>query len=215
MPWSRHRLRDADVWARVDIQGQLVPDSDGRVEVVYKPVAGAKVYRAGARNLTPTGDAPLEFEAGERAPDSRKKAAPIPDNALHVWTDGGCVPNPGPAGIGVVVLDGKERKEISEYLGHGTNNIAELTAIVRGLEKARELVPAKDRTVVVYSDSAYAIGLLTQNWKPKANVELVAQLRALIKEFSDVRFVKVAAHTGIALNERVDQLAAAAISRGN
>jgi ribonuclease HI len=210
MPWSRHRLRDADVWAKVDIQGRLVPDAEGRVEVVYKPAAGAKVYRAGARNLTPTGDAPIEVAVGEPAPDSRKRDAPIPENAFHVWTDGGCIPNPGPAGIGVVILDGKQRKEISEFLGMGTNNIAELTAIVRGLES----LPDRTRPVVVYSDSQYAIGLLTQNWKPKANVELVAQLRALIRAFPEVRFVKVAAHTGIALNERVDQLAAEAISRG-
>jgi ribonuclease HI len=213
MAWSRHKLREADVWARVDIHGALVTDSEGRVEVVYKPVTGTKVYRAGARNLTPTGDAAVEIDVGESPPDSKKKpTGAIPENAIHVWTDGGCVPNPGPAGIGVVVIDGKERRELSEYLGMGTNNIAELTAIVRGLEVARDI--GKGRPVVVYSDSQYAIGLLTQNWKPKANVELVTSLRQLLKTFSDVRFVKVAAHTGIALNERVDQLAAAAVARG-
>ena len=211
MPWRRHKLRDADVWAKVDIQGQPIADKDGRVEVVYKPADGAKVYRAGVRNLTPTGDAPIEIVPAGAAPDSRQKAqGALPENAIHVWTDGGCIPNPGPAGIGVVIVDGKDRKEISEYLGMGPNNIAELTAIVRGLES----VPDKTRPVVVYSDSQYAIGLLTQNWKPKANVELVAELRSLVKQFPEVRFVKVAAHTGIALNERVDQLASAAISRG-
>ena len=49
MPWMPHRLRDADVWAKVDASGALVKDSDGRVEIVYKPAPGAKVYRAGAR----------------------------------------------------------------------------------------------------------------------------------------------------------------------
>jgi ribonuclease HI len=210
MPWSRHKLREADVWAKVDIQGSLVPDSDGRVEVVYKAANGAKVYRAGAKNLVPTGDAPLDLQVGEPAPQSKPVEVAV-ENAIHVWTDGGCVPNPGPAGIGVVVVDGKDRREVSEYLGHGTNNIAELTAIVRGLEVAQQI--AKDRPVVVYSDSQYAIGLLTQNWKPKANIELVAQLRAMLKKFPLVKFVKVAAHTGIALNERVDELATAAISR--
>lgn len=212
MPWSRHRLRDADVWARVDIHGALVTDGTGRVEVVYKKEPGAKVYRAGARNLVATGEPPIEIEVGEPAPERTQApgAGPIPENAIHVWTDGGCVPNPGPAGIGVVIVDGKERRELSEYLGVGTNNIAELTAIIRGLEA----LPTRERPVVVYSDSAYAIGLLTQNWKPKANQELVAHLRQLIRQFPEVRFVKVAAHTGIALNERVDQLAAAAIQRG-
>lgn len=183
-------------------------DDSGRVEVVYKPVSGAKVYRAAAQNLVPTGDPAIEIEVGPPAPQ-RPGSGPIPSNAIHVWTDGGCVPNPGPAGIGVVIVDGNQRQEISEYLGEGTNNVAELTAIVRGLEA----LAARDRPVVVYSDSQYAIGLLTKDWKPKANIELVAHLRALIRAFPEVRFVKVAAHTGIALNERVDALAASAIAR--
>lgn len=210
MPWSRHRLRDADVWARVDIHGALVKDAAGRVEVVYKAVPGAKVYRAAARNLAATGEPPIELEVGA-PPPSQPRPAPPPANAIHVWTDGGCVPNPGPAGIGVVIVDGDRTREISEYLGFGTNNVAELTAIIRGLEA----IEGRDRPVVVYSDSQYAIGLLTQNWKPKANVELVTHLRALIRQFPEVRFVKVAAHTGIALNERVDELATRAIAHGS
>ena len=43
MPWMPHRLRDSDVWARVDSAGALIQDGDGRVEVVYKPAPGAKV----------------------------------------------------------------------------------------------------------------------------------------------------------------------------
>jgi len=207
MAWIRHRLRDADVWAKVDNSGALVTDRDGRVEIVYKPEAGAKVYRAGARNLTSPSGEPIDFEAGEAAPPS--KTTP-PKDAIHVWTDGACTDNPGPAGIGVVIIDGKERRELSEFLGIGTNNIAELTAIQRGLEEVGD----RKRTVVVYTDSAYSIGVLSKNWKPKKNVELIADLRELAREFADLRFVKVAAHSGIALNERVDQLAVEAVRRG-
>lgn len=207
MPWLRHRLRDADVWARVDAAGTLVADADGRVEVVYKPEKGAKVYRAGSRNLSAPSGEPVEIEVGEPAP---KRAPDVPPaNAIHIWTDGGCRPNPGPGGLGVVVVDGEHKREISEFLGESTNNIAELTAILRGLESVED----RKRPVIVYSDSAYSIGLLTQPWKPKANVELVAKLRAVTKLFSDLRFVKVAAHTGIPLNERVDELAMQAINR--
>jgi ribonuclease HI len=221
MPWIRHRLRDADVWARVDASGELVKDAAGRVEIVYKPVAGARVYRAGARNLSPsTGsdNPPIEIEVGEPAPERNGKAAPgaagpmatvANANAIHVWTDGACEGNPGPAGLGVVIIDGAERRELSEYLGQGTNNIAELSAILRGLESIAD----RKRPVVVYSDSQYSIGLLTQNWKAKANKELVEKLRGLTRQFVDLRFVKVAAHSGIPLNERVDELARNAISR--
>lgn len=223
MPWLRHRLRDADVWARVDDNAALIKDSDGRVEIVYKPAGGARVYRAGARNLTPApGSEPVEFEPGEAAEPrpretraagagSGRPGAGAPTDAIHVWTDGACSGNPGRAGLGVVILgDGPGEREISEYLGEATNNIAELTAILRGLEAVSD----RKRPVIVYSDSAYSIGLLTQNWKAKKNVELVDELRALTRTFRDLRFVKVAGHAGIALNERVDQLATGAITRG-
>lgn len=229
MPWLRHRLRDADVWARVDGNAALVKDADGRVEIVYKPAGGARVYRAGARNLTPApGSEPVDFEPGEPAP-AKEPAAPrardgrgaapgratahagaAPANAIHVWTDGACSGNPGAAGLGVVILgDGQGEREISEYLGEATNNIAELTAILRGLEAVSD----RTRPVIVYSDSAYSIGLLTQNWKAKKNVELVDRLRGVTRTFADLRFVKVAGHSGVALNERVDQLATGAITR--
>jgi ribonuclease HI len=212
MSWIRHRLRDADVWAKVDANGALVRDPEGRVEIVYKAAAGAKVYRAAARNLTAVaGERPIEIEVGEPAP-VREPAKPVASasNAIHVWTDGACTGNPGPAGLGVVILDGKDRRELSEFLGEGTNNIAELTAILRGLEEIAD----RTRPVIVYTDSQYSIGLLTKNWKPKKNIELVQELRALVREFRDLRFVKVAAHSGIALNERVDELARTAITNG-
>ena len=228
MPWLRHRLRDADVWAKVDANAALIKDPEGRVEIVYKPAGGSRVYRAGARNLTPApGSEPVEFEPGDpaepRSPDARPAApggarrsgasadrrAAAPADAIHVWTDGACSGNPGRAGLGVVILgDGTGQREISEYLGDATNNIAELTAILRGLEAVSD----RTRPVIVYSDSAYSIGLLTQNWKAKKNVELVEQLRALTRTFRDLRFVKVAGHAGVALNERVDYLATSAIN---
>jgi ribonuclease HI len=208
MPFVKHRLRDSDVWAKVDAAGALVTDRDGRVEVVYKPVTGAKVYRASAKNLAAVpGEAPIEITVGEPAPD---KNAPPKHDAIQVWTDGACTGNPGPAGLGVVIIDGKQRRELSEFLGEGTNNIAELTAILRGLEEVED----KSRSVVVYSDSEYSIGVLTKPWKPKKNIELIEELRALCRRFTDLRFVKVAGHAGIPLNERTDQLAREAIVRG-
>jgi ribonuclease HI len=219
MPWMRHKLRDSEVWAKVDAEGALISDGGGRVEVVYKNAPGAKVYRASSRNLTPLGGPAVEIEAGEAAPEKEKEKKAgtgtgtgtgprgIPADAIHVWTDGACTGNPGPAALGVVVIDGPERKELGEFLGDGTNNIAELTAIERGLELVRD----KTRPVYVYSDSAYSIGLLSKNWKPKANVELVGRIRKLTAQFPDLHFVKVKGHAGIPDNERCDELARTAI----
>ncbi len=215
MPWLKHRLRDADVWAKVDETGALVTDRDGRVEIVYKPTPGAKVYRAAARNLAAVaGESAVEIQPGEVVPDkpARQAEAPPSGDAIQVWTDGACSGNPGPAGAGVVIIDGSQRTELSEYLGTATNQIAELEAILRGLRAVKD----RSREVVVYSDSAYSIGLLTAvpPWKAKKNVELVAELRELARSFPHLRFVKVPGHAGVPLNERCDQLARDAITRG-
>ena len=74
-----------------------------------------------------------------------------------------------------------------------------------------ELPP--DRTAVIHSDSAYALGLLGKGWKAKANQELVERMRMLAKKFKDLRLVKVAGHAGIAENERADLLARTAITK--
>lgn len=219
MPFQRYRLRDSDVWAKVDASGALTIDRDGRVEIVYKPVAGAKTYRAGARNLSDPDGPLIELTVGERAERGERadraaahvETPSIAANAIQVWTDGGAAPNPGPSGAGVVIVDGSDTTEISEFLGHATNQIAELTAILIGLSR----LEVRDRPVVVFSDSRYSIGLLTQaTWKAKKNVELVQKLRALCGEFRDLKFVKVAGHSGVPLNERTDALVGQAIRRG-
>jgi len=220
VPWQSRKFRGERVWVKVNPRGEPAAGPDGRVEMLYKP--GGKVYRAAARNLEadPNGETLSDQAAGpgESAPDkgagAKGKAAkgaaasPLPDDALIVYTDGACTGNPGPMGIGVVILDGQKRDEISEYLGEGTNNIAELTAIVRALERC-----PNERTVVVHSDSAYALGLLGKGWKAKANQQLVEQLRTLARGFKDLRLVKVAGHAGVPENERCDELARAAVER--
>jgi ribonuclease HI len=204
-------LRGERVFVRVDAGGEPAAGSDGRVDIVYKP--GGKIYRAGARNLADDPDPKLlpdaEAEGGERAPEKKAETAraPVPGDAISVWTDGACTGNPGPAGIGVVILDGKKRRELSEYLGVGTNNIAELMAIVRALEE----VPT-DRTVVIHADSAYALGLLGKGWKAKANQELVAELRQAFSGRPATRLAYVPGHAGVLLNERADALAREAVT---
>ena len=58
-----------------------------------------------------------------------------------VHVDGGARGNPGPAAIGVVTStpDGAVVDELAEPTGEATNNVAEYRALLRGLERAREL----------------------------------------------------------------------------
>lgn len=211
MPWIRRKLRKETVYVKAKPDGTPAVDSNGRVDVRYKPTPAAKVYRAALQNLEATGnpedDVPVELEGLDAAPGTGR----IPEDAIIVYTDGACTGNPGPAGIGVVILDRGKRRELSEYLGMGTNNIAELTAIERALEVLDD--EARNRPVVVHSDSSYALGLLTKGWKAKANTELVARLRQLAGRFSQLHYVKVRGHAGVPENERCDALARDAVGR--
>ncbi len=230
MPWVRAKVRGTNVFARVDERGSLV-GVGGRVEIRYQPRDG-RLYRAVTSNIlildptvlpeetcTPAAevkrDAPTGVLAalGARSASSGKKSAPLEhlptspaSNSALAYSDGACSGNPGPAGLGVVVLTELERLELSEYLGQGTNNVAELMAVLRAIEAVDPAVP-----LVVYTDSRYAIGVVQQGWKAKANTELVAALRrSIVGREVELRYVP--GHAGIELNERADVLARQAVS---
>ena len=206
------------VWVRADESGQLVLDADGRAEMKYRET-DSKSYRPSPGNLIPAeGGPPSDAHPEPKRPrpsSATKKAHPrapskTPSSggsAVEIWTDGACSGNPGPMGIGVVVIDGATRREKGEYLGVGTNNIAELTAIGRGIDLAGDA----GRRMRVYTDSSYAIGVLSKGWKAKANQELIAKLKRQLAPL-DVEFVKVAGHAGVPENERCDELAREAVN---
>jgi len=100
--------------------------------------------------------------------------------------------------------------ESFESLGIGTNSVAELTAILRALEA----VPKTASEVIIHTDSQYAIGVITKGWRPKANQQLIADIKSALSERKGVRFVYVPGHAGVPLNERADALAREAIRTG-
>lgn len=229
MPWIPMSLRGASVLARCDASGRLVVEG-GRVEIRYKPRDG-RAYRATAANLAPIDGAsvlpdehcaPAEAVApaakasttakaskpAKAKASSPAKAPEHPDGAVIVYADGACSGNPGPAGLGVVIVDGERWSELSEYLGQGTNNIAELTAILRAAEELH----GADKPVRIYTDSRYSIGVLTEGWKAKKNPELVASVKKALAGLRDVSLHYVPGHAGVALNEHADELAREAVS---
>lgn len=83
-----------------------------------------------------------------------------------LFADGACRGNPGPAGSGALLLDerGEPLAELTLSLGHATNNIAEYSALILGLEEARRRdIDAID----VRMDSLLVVRQMQGLWKIK------------------------------------------------
>ncbi|HEX9890583.1 MAG TPA: ribonuclease HI family protein [Actinomycetota bacterium] len=127
-----------------------------------------------------------------------------PGPRLIVATDGAARSNPGPAGIGVVILseDGEVVAEIARGIGVATNNVAEYTAAIEGLREAAE---RGARTVLLRSDSRLLIEQLAGRFRVKKPTlqRLHQEARALIARFEQVDL----AHVPRELNAHADELA--------
>jgi ribonuclease HI len=106
---------------------------------------------------------------------------------LLIFSDGASRGNPGAAGIGVVIssANGKTVKELSENIGETTNNVAEYTALIRGLEEAVKLRAAE---VEIHTDSELMARQITGVYKVKAQhlIPLVTRVHSLLRQFSRV-----------------------------
>ena len=130
---------------------------------------------------------------------------------LTIFTDGACSGNPGPAGIGVVIKDGERLvKEISRAIGPATNNIAEYTALIDGLQEALIL---KAQSLDVYTDSELMYKQIAGEYKVKHEgiKPLFEQVIHLREGFKQVTFHHVLRDK----NHEADALATKAIKRSN
>lgn len=196
--------------AGVTLDGTHTPETlDAGVPADATAKAGPKTRGSG---FGKAGTRSAAQEAAARQ-DAKSKLAALDKDVAVAYTDGGCRGNPGPAGSGVYLTlpDGRSA-EASLALGRGTNNIAELSAIGLALDLLDQASWPKDAPVCLFSDSDYANGVLVRGWKAKANTELIAELRARLKQRPKVEVVWVAGHAGVAGNERADTLASRGVS---
>lgn len=130
------------------------------------------------------------------------------NGAIQIWCDGSAYPNPGPSSAGALVIcDGAEYPAML-HLGDGTNNTAELKAIALGLSL---IEPGdRDREIDVFTDSQYAIAVLTGRRQAHKNVDLIQGIRSAMTAFTRLRFIWVPGHADSGRNPDVDRLAAAA-----
>jgi probable phosphoglycerate mutase len=109
-----------------------------------------------------------------------------------LWTDGGARGNPGPAAYGYVLEaeDGTVLAAHGEAIGIATNNVAEYSALIAGLEKAVE-VGVNELEVV--SDSELLVKQMRGEYKVKNEAlrELAVRASRLARQVGRVRFTAV------------------------
>jgi ribonuclease HI len=138
---------------------------------------------------------------------------------VHLFTDGGCSGNPGPGGWAFILRHLPSGKEIEQsgYQLSTTNNQMELMAVVEGLSRLQ-----RPCAVELFTDSVYVGKGLTEwmaKWKSNGwrrreqnawasvkNLELWQRLDELNAKHQ-VKYTRVAGHSGHPENDRCDQLA--------
>ena len=138
---------------------------------------------------------------------------------VTIYTDGGCVPNPGVGGWAAVLIGANRRREISGGERDTTNNRMEMTAAIEALAALRTSCE-----VSLHTDSEYLKKGITEwlpkwrrnGWKTKSgpvkNADLWQRLQDEVDRH-DVSWAWVKGHSGVPENERCDELVGEAIDR--
>ncbi len=139
-------------------------------------------------------------------------------NMIYIYTDGACKGNPGPGGWGALLQYNQYKKEINGFSLETTNNIMELTAVIKALS-----IIKKTSDITIITDSNYVKDGITKwidNWKnkgwktankkPVKNKELWEKLDSL-RNNHNITWEWVRGHTGNPGNEKADELANQAI----
>ena len=148
-------------------------------------------------------------------------------NILEIYCDGACSGNPGEAGSGLAIYGSDENPTLlyGAYVEEGTNNVAELNALLKALQIA---YANRDRysQITIKSDSKYSIDSTTKwayGWEKKGwqrkggeikNLELIQRTFKgynLLKDRLNIEYVK--GHAGEEGNELADKMARLAIEQ--
>ena len=128
---------------------------------------------------------------------------------FFLYADGGSRGNPGPAGIGVVILDSKKKKvkELCKYLGEATNNNAEYNALIYGLEEVKNL-GADD--LIVNLDSELVVKQISGEYRVK-NADIKPLFEKAIAALKNFKSFEIK-HIDRSENKEADKLVNKAIN---
>jgi ribonuclease HI len=128
---------------------------------------------------------------------------------VTIFTDGGSRGNPGPAAVGVHMVDasGTVIKEVSETIGNATNNFAEYQAVMRGLQAAKEQFGKRTKEI------EFELKLDSELVKKQLNGEYQIKDPGLVPHFIEIHNLRVAnfphltlTHVPRAQNKEADRL---------
>ncbi len=126
---------------------------------------------------------------------------------LEIYIDGASSGNPGPSGIGVIIMrEGEVIKNISRFIGNTTNNVAEYSALIYGLQEALIL---NAKVVKVNTDSQLLCRQVNKDYKVKSPniVGLYSQVTHLVQGFKKFSVIHIPREN----NKGADKLATKAI----
>lgn len=143
---------------------------------------------------------------------------------IKIYTDGGCIGNPGPGGWAYVLVRGGSIDHENGAVANTTNNRMELTAVIRALSRiGAETGGPEQPELEVYTDSQYVRngitgwistwrrnGWRTSDKKPVKNQELWTQLSDLAESLN-IEWNWLRGHAGNPMNELCDRLVHEAI----
>ena len=111
---------------------------------------------------------------------------------VRVFTDGGARGNPGPAAVGVVILDEKDNmiSRSAKFIGITTNNVAEYSALIEALELLKEIDAYR---IVFYTDSNLVYSQIKGLWKIKSPdlKVLNEQAKKMLYELPGYNFIHI------------------------
>lgn len=181
----------------------------------------AKAFASGSASPGPAGTpsrkSPSRLPKGPFAGKGCEELVAEGAEGTVVFSDGGCLNNPGPGGYGVVVIERGSRTELSGGYRFTTNNRMELMGAIAGL---RSLAGRRTGPVTVCTDSRYVVDGISKGWAvrwrsrgwmrdARNRAENIDLWSALLDLCEAVRpgFVWVKGHAGNTENERCDFLA--------
>jgi ribonuclease HI len=184
----------------VDDVKHVLEECRGLMQKHEKDFSRKKIILKKHRDESPDG-----AEDGTRDIFEGAELSAVPlGSVLTIYIDGASRGNPGPSGIGIVILDSDDRQvgKVSSKIGNGTNNSAEYQALIRALRIA---IYFETKRLKIRTDSELIVKQIDGSYSVK-NVAIKRLYTTAIDLMKQIPSCKIE-HVTRSLNDKADYLA--------